>query len=126
MSFPIIFSPYQYGVRISDMGVSTHTELLNKAESKAFRFIDSAPLIDCLQTLTLGRIVVLLAIFMLTAPLNLLTAYLPLSSTLATHDFLFVLSPILSTSHMQKLISIFTLLESVFPPKGVSKGGPAG
>ena len=44
-------------------GVSTHTELLNKVESKVFLLIDSPPLTDCLQHLTIHRIVASLAIF---------------------------------------------------------------
>ena len=55
--------PPLYGVRISHMGRFTHTELLNKVESKAFHLIDSPPLTDCLQPLTLRRNVASLAIF---------------------------------------------------------------
>ena len=43
-------------------GGFTHTELLNKIESKAFRLIDSPLLTDCLQLLTLHRNAASLAI----------------------------------------------------------------
>ena len=49
------------------------------------------------------------AIFMVTALLNLLTACLPHSRGLAAQDFLLSLIPILSTSLMQELTSIFIL-----------------
>ena len=42
---------------------STHTELLNKIESKAFCLTDSLPLTDCFQTLTLCHNVASLTIF---------------------------------------------------------------
>ncbi len=44
-------------------GGSTHTALLNKVESKAFRLINYPPLTDCLQSLDLRRNVASLAIF---------------------------------------------------------------
>ena len=44
-------------------GGSTHTALLDRVESKAFRLIDSSPLTDCLQPLSLRRNVASLAIF---------------------------------------------------------------
>ena len=44
-------------------GGSTHTALLNRMESKAFRLINSAPLSDCLQLLSHRRYVASLALF---------------------------------------------------------------
>ena len=44
-------------------GGSTHTQFLNRVESKAFRLINSSPLTDCLQPLSLRRDVASLAIF---------------------------------------------------------------
>ena len=41
----------------------THTELLNKIESKVFRLIDSPPRTDCFWSLTLHRNAASLAIF---------------------------------------------------------------
>ena len=44
-------------------GGFTHTALLNKVESKAFRLINSSPLTDCLQPLSHHRNVASLALF---------------------------------------------------------------
>ena len=44
-------------------GGSTHTALLNRVESKAFRLINSPPLTDCLQSVSLRRDVGSLAVF---------------------------------------------------------------
>ena len=44
-------------------GGSTHTALLNRVESKAFRLISSPPLTDCLQSLNIRRNVASLSIF---------------------------------------------------------------
>ena len=44
-------------------GGSTHTALLDRVESKAFRLINSSPLTDCLQPLSHHRNVASLAIF---------------------------------------------------------------
>ena len=47
--------PYlpMYGAWLSCLGVSsTHTALLNRVESKAFRLISSPPLTDCLDSLS--------------------------------------------------------------------------
>ena len=44
-------------------GGSTHTQLLNRVESKAFRLVDFPPLTDCLQPLASRRDVASLAIF---------------------------------------------------------------
>ena len=44
-------------------GASTHTQLLSRVESKAFRLIASPPLTDCLESLSLRRNVASLAIF---------------------------------------------------------------
>merc|ERR1712035_176745 len=94
-------------------GGSTHTSLLNRVESKAFRLINSPPLTDCLQSLKIRRSVASLSIFyrffMVTALLNLLTACLPPSGGLAAPDFLLTLTPFLSNSLMQELTSIFIL-----------------
>ena len=49
------------------------------------------------------------AIFLLTALLNLLTAYLPPSRCLAAQDFLLLLILILSIYLMKELTSIFNL-----------------
>merc|ERR1712035_26597 len=51
----------------------------------------------------------IIAIFMLTALLNLLTACLPPSCGLAAQDFLLFLTPMLSKPLMQELTSTFTL-----------------
>ena len=44
-------------------GGSTHTVLLNRVESKAFRLINSPPLTDCFQSLTLRCNFASLAVF---------------------------------------------------------------
>ncbi len=44
-------------------GGSTHTALLNRVESKAFRLINSPPLTDCILPLNLRREVASLSIF---------------------------------------------------------------
>merc|ERR1712035_253209 len=44
-------------------GSSTHTSLLNRVESKAFRLINSPSLTDCLQSLKIRRSVASLSIF---------------------------------------------------------------
>ncbi|MPC32023.1 hypothetical protein E2C01_025326 [Portunus trituberculatus] len=44
-------------------GGSTHTALLNKVESKAFRLINSSPLTDCLDSLSHRRNVASLSVF---------------------------------------------------------------
>ena len=81
----------------------------NRAESKAFRLINSSPLTDCLQSLNNRRNVASLSIFYRYYLLNLLTACFPPSRCLAAHDFLLLLIPILSIYLMQEFISIFTL-----------------
>ena len=103
----------EYAFHIRGGGCSTYTKLLHKVESKAFRLIDSPSPTVCLQPLTHHCNVASLAIFyrffMLTALLNLLTECLPTSRGLATHDYLPTFIPILSTSIMKELTSIFTL-----------------
>ena len=111
--------PPMYGVWFSCLGASTHTALLNRMESKAFRLLNSLPLTDCLDYLSHRCNVASLSLFysyfhrystvMLTAFLNLLTACLDTSRSLAAQDFLLLLIPILSIFLMQKLTSIFTL-----------------
>ena len=68
----------EYGSLVK--GSATHTALLNKVEFKAFRLINSTPLIDCLASRSPTHVLHLYlsssAIFMLTALLNLLTACL--------------------------------------------------
>ena len=79
-------------------GGSTHTALLNRVESKAFRLINSSFLTDCFQPLSHRRNVASLALFycyfMLTAFLISLTACLPWSSGLIAQDLLLPLTPI--------------------------------
>ena len=109
-------------------GGSPCTELLNKVKSKAFRLIDSHPLTDCLQPLTLHRNVASLAIFYRhfhdnysSEFANCMPRPLPVASP---HMTFYSLIHILSTHLMQELTSIFTsigklwnsLPESVFPP----------
>ena len=63
-------------------GGSTHAQLLNRVDSKAFRLIDSPPSTDCLQPLSCRILLLwlsLITFFTLTALLNLVTACLPLS-----------------------------------------------
>ena len=56
--------PPMYGVCFSHMGGgSTHTALLNRVESKAFRLINSPPLTNCLPSLNHRRNVASLTIF---------------------------------------------------------------
>ena len=66
---------------------STHTALMNKVESKAFRLINSSPLTNCLQPLShrhnVASLLSFTTIFMLTALLILLTACLSWSRSLA-------------------------------------------
>ena len=84
-----------------------------KVESKAFRLIDYPLFTDYLQPLhSTSKLHLLLSstvIFMLTTLLNLLTACLPPFCSLAAHDFPLTIIPILSTSLMQELTSIFNL-----------------
>ena len=120
--------PPLYGVRISRMGGSTHTELINKVESKAFRLIDSPPHTDCLQPLTLRHNVASLAIFYLCSNANcfseLANCMPPISRALAAHDVPLALIHIVQPRVNQYLHSFFSstgklyksLLESVFPP----------
>ena len=51
----------EYGSHVC--GDSTHTALLNRVESKAFRLINSPTLIDCIDSLTHRRNVASLSIF---------------------------------------------------------------
>ena len=92
------------------------TQLLNKVESKVFCLIDSPPLTDCLQPLTLHRNVVSHPIFYhyFHANCSFELVYCMPPRLLASHcltaqNFLLALIPILSTFLMQGLISIFTL-----------------
>ena len=78
---------------------------LNKVESKAFRLIDSPLLTDCLQPPTLHRNVASLAIFYRYFHANCSSELVSLTA----HDFLLTFIPILSTSLIKELISIFTL-----------------
>ena len=56
--------PSMYGVWLSCLGGgSTHTALLNRGESKAFRLNNSPPLSDCLDSLSHRRNVASLSIF---------------------------------------------------------------
>ena len=93
----------------------THTQLLNKVESKAFcRLTDSSPLLLTVFNLShsaamLHLLLSSINIFMLTVLLNLLTACLSPSHSIAAHNFLLTLIPILSTFLMQELTIIFTL-----------------
>ena len=115
MSSPSVFLPLSvvdsvqvsylllYGVRISRMEVSTHTELLNKIESKTFRLIDSPLLTECLQRLTLGRNVAYLAIFYRSFHVNC-------SSELAN-----CMPPLFPRSHSTRF-SVRSHLYSVHPP----------
>ena len=103
-------------------GGSTDRALLNRVESKAFCLINSPLLTDCLDSLShrpnaaslslfdpmLHLYLFSTAIFMLTALLNLLTACLHPSRSLAAQGFL-LLIPILYIFLMQELTSIFTL-----------------
>ena len=102
-----------YRVWLSYLGGSTYTAFLNRVEFKAFCLINSPALTDCLDSLShrcnLHLYPSSTAIFMLTALLNLLTACLPPSHSLAAHHFLLLLIPILSIFLMQELTSIFTL-----------------
>ena len=52
-----------YGVWFSCLGGWTHTALLNRVESKAFRLINSPPLTDCLVFLSHRRNVASLSLF---------------------------------------------------------------
>ncbi len=89
-------------------GGSTHTVLLDREESKAFRFIGSPPLTDCLLRLQSRRIgASFIAIFMLTALRNLMTECLPPSRGLGELDFPLLLIPILSKPLMQETTIIF-------------------
>ena len=103
-SYPLI-----YGVRVLRMGDSTHTELLNKIESKAFRAIHSPPLtvFSFLYSATILHLLLSSTVkFMLTALLNLLTACLPPSRGHAAYDFQQAFIPIMSIYLMQELTSI--------------------
>ena len=75
VSSPSTCSPYQLFILYRGLirpcmeyasqvwGGSTHTALLNRVESKAFRLINSPPLTDCLQSLKHRRSVASLSIF---------------------------------------------------------------
>merc|ERR1712035_290190 len=110
-------------------GGSTHTSLLKKVESKAFRLINSPPLTDCLQSLKIRLSVASLSVFYRYFHGNCsseLANCMPTpSGGLAAPDFLLTLIPFLSNSLMQELTSIFipftgklwnSLPESIFPP----------
>ena len=103
--------PYlsMYGVWFSCLGDSTHAALLNRVESKVFRIIICPPLTDSLHSIVTDVMLHLylfsIAIFMLTAFLNLRIACLHLSLDLAAQGFLLLFIPILSIF----LTSIFTL-----------------
>merc|ERR1712035_105505 len=89
-------------------GGSTHTSLLNRVESKAFRLINSPPLTDCLQSLKIHRNVASLSIFYRYFHGNYSSELAncmptPLSGDLATPDFLLTFTPFLSNSLMQEL-----------------------
>ncbi len=83
-----------------------------RVESKAFRLIGS-PLTGCLLRLKSRRSVaslsIFIAIFMLTALRNLLTACLPPSCGFSTLGFPLLLTPILSKPLMQESTSTFVL-----------------
>ena len=53
-------------------GGSTHTALLNRVESKAFRLINSSPLTDCLQLFLIAAMLPLLLSFTATSMLTAL------------------------------------------------------
>merc|ERR1712035_95523 len=78
-------------------------------------FVSSAPLLSLTVSFLLNSTAMLhlflyfIAICMLTALLNLLTACLPPSRGLAAQDFLLFLTPMLSKPQMQELTSTFTL-----------------
>ncbi len=75
MAFPVIFSPNQLLSTYKGLvrprveyashvwGGSTHCNLLDRVESKAFRYISSPPLTDWLQPLKFRRSVASLSIF---------------------------------------------------------------
>ena len=94
-------------------GGSTHTALLNRVESKAFRLINSPPLTDCLQSVSLRRDVGSLAVFYRyfhsDCSSELANCMPPPSGGPAAPDFLLILIPILSNSLMQESTSIFIL-----------------
>ena len=124
--------PPMYGVLLSCLGGSSHTALLNIVESKAFRLINSPPLIDCLDSLSYRRNVASLSIFdryfHADCSFELANCMPPTSRGLAAKDFLLFLILNLSIYLRKELTSIFTLssltlvssgtlfLLSVFPP----------
>ena len=89
---------------------STHTDLLNRVEFKVFRLSNFPPLTDCLDTSShrcnVTSLSLFIAIFMLTAPMNLM--HLHPSCSLAAQGFLLLFIPILSIFFMQELTNIFT------------------
>ena len=115
LTFTYFFSPFQllalyrslirpcmeYGSHV--WGDSTNTALLK--EFKAFHFLNSFPLTDCLDSLITNVMLHLFlfstVIFMLTALLALLTACLHPSRSLATQGFLLHLISIPSIFLMQ-------------------------
>ena len=103
------------------MALMSGGAFLKRMEFQAFRLINSPPLTDCLDFLIYRRNVVSLsstAIFMSTALLNLLTAFIPPCRGLATQDFLLLLIPILTIYLMQELTRIFTLLSLILVNSG--------
>ena len=95
-------------------GGSTHTTLINRVESKAFRLINSSPLTDCLDSLSYRCNVSSLSIFYryfhAECSSELANCMPPPYRGLAAHDFLLLLILILSIYLMQELTSILTLL----------------
>ena len=87
-------------------GGSTHTELLNKVESKAIRLIDS-PLLTL--RCNVASLFICYRYFHVNCSSELANCMPPPSHCLVAHNFLLVLIPILSTSLIQERTSIFTL-----------------
>merc|ERR1711980_84880 len=94
-------------------GGSTHTALLDRVESKAFRLINSPPLTNCVLPLKLRRNVASLSVLYRYSHANcsseLANCMPPPSRGLAAQDFLLFLTPMLSKPLMQELTSPFPL-----------------
>ena len=101
-----------YGVWLSCLG-GLNSALLNRVESKAFRLINSPPLIDCLDSLSPHRNVAPLSIFYRYFHADCSSEFAncmpPPSRSLAAQDFLLLFIFILSIYLMQELTNIFTL-----------------
>ena len=118
------FSPYQLLTLYRDfirpyMEQASHVwDSSLRTKSKAFRIIDSPPLTDCIQPPTLRCLLFSIFIFMLTALLNLLTACLHPSGSLAANNFLLTLISILSTSFMPLIPFMPLYFHSFFHSSG--------